>query len=64
MKFVRAIEGKKNSVIYFSLGGDRMIRRKGTWAWRNNNPGNIIKGVKARKLGSIGAAGGFAVFPD
>jgi hypothetical protein len=32
--------------------------------WRNNNPGNIIKGVKARKLGSIGAAGGFAVFPD
>ena len=41
-----------------------MIRRKGTWAWRNNNPGNIVKGLKARKLGSIGVAGGFAVFPD
>jgi hypothetical protein len=64
MRFVRAIQGKKNSVIYFSAKGDRLICRNGTWAWRNNNPGNIIKGLKARKLGSIGTAGGFAVFPD
>lgn len=40
-----------------------MIRRDGTWTWRNNNPGNIVKGPKARKLGSIGTGGGFAVFP-
>lgn len=62
--FVRAIEDKKRSVIYFTLDGKRLIRRGGTWTWRNNNPGNIVKGKKARTLGSIGAAGGFAVFPD
>ena len=41
-----------------------MIRRNGTWAWRNNNPGNIVSGGKARSFGSIGRTGGFAVFPD
>jgi len=62
--FIHAIDTKKRAVIYFGIEGNRMIRRDGTWAWRNNNPGNIIKGRKARSLGSIGAAGGFAVFPD
>lgn len=62
--FVRAIEDKRRSIIYFDSTGNRMIRRGGTWAWRNNNPGNIIKGPKARKLGSIGTGGGFAVFPS
>jgi hypothetical protein len=62
--YIRAIGTKKRAVIYFDVEGNRMIRRDGTWAWRNNNPGNIIKGRKARSLGSIGAAGGFAVFPD
>ena len=61
--FVRAIQDKKRSVIYFDFEGNRMIRRGGTWTWRNNNPGNIVKGPKARKLGSIGTGGGFAVFP-
>ena len=62
--FIRAIEGKGRSVIYIDLDGNRMIRRGGTWAWRNNNPGNIVSGKKARTLGSIGSAGGFAIFPD
>jgi hypothetical protein len=62
--FVRAIESKKRSVIYFDDSGRRLIRRGGTWAWRNNNPGNIVKGRKARSLGSIGVGGGFAIFPD
>ena len=62
--FVRAIQGKKNSVIYIAGDGTRMIRSGGKWAWRNNNPGNMRKGPKSRSLGSIGVAGGFAVFPD
>ncbi len=62
--FVRALQGKGNSVIYIAEDGTRMIRRGGKWTWRNNNPGNLSKGPKSRSLGSIGVAGGFAVFPD
>ena len=62
--FVRAVEGKKSSVIYIAEDGSRMIRRGGKWTWRNNNPGNLAKGRKSRALGSIGSAGGFAIFPD
>ena len=39
-----------------SVGGKR--------AWRNNNPGNIGCGSKARKFGSIGCDGSRAIFPD
>ena len=62
--FVRAVQGKENSVIYIAGDGTRMIRKGGKWTWRNNNPGNLNKGPKSRSLGSIGVAGGFAVFPD
>lgn len=41
------------------------IWRGGTWAWRNNNPGNITSlGKFALRHGSIGSSGGFAVFPN
>lgn len=62
--FVRAVEGKNRSVIYISENGERLIRSGGTPAWRNNNPGNMKKGPNSRSLGSIGVAGGFAVFPS
>jgi len=62
--YVRAIQGRKNSVVYIAEDGTRVIRRGGKWTWRNNNPGNLVKGRKSRSLGSIGVAGGFAVFPD
>jgi hypothetical protein len=62
--YVRAVEGKNRSVIYISENGERLIRSGGKPAWRNNNPGNMKKGPKSRSLGSIGVAGGFAVFPD
>ena len=39
-------------------------RRKGTRAWRNNNPGNIEYGNFARAHGAIGTDGRFAVFPS
>lgn len=62
--FTWATEGRGRSVVYVDPDGNRMIRRGDTWVWRNNNPGNIKSGSKARTLGSIGRAGGFAVFPD
>ena len=52
-----------HDVIYY---GDNIIERRsgGTRAWRNNNPGNIRSGHFANRRGSIGPAGGFAVFPS
>jgi hypothetical protein len=43
--------------------GDQ-ARKKGDANWRNNNPGNIGAGATARQLGSIGANGRWAIFPD
>jgi hypothetical protein len=38
------------------------VRVGGTRAWRNNNPGNLRPGRFSTSQGSIGDAGGFAVF--
>lgn len=51
-------------VVYHLANGDEIIRRGGTRAWRNNNPGCIRPGSIADAHGAIGSAGGFAVFPD
>jgi len=40
-----------------------VVRREGTRAWRNNNPGNIEFGEFAKKHGAVGTDGRFAVFP-
>lgn len=42
--------------------GDKTVRRQGSRAWRNNNPGNIEYGAFARSKGAIGSDGRFAVF--
>lgn len=60
--FVRAIEGTKKTVIYFTKEGHRYEYSGGTWAWRNNNPGNMHVGKVTKRNGYIGKAGGFAIF--
>lgn len=40
------------------------VRSGETRAWRNNNPGNIRNTDFAKRRGSLGKAGGFAVFPN
>ena len=62
--FVRAEKGKGLRVIYYRNDGGKLIRAGGTRTWRNNNPGNVIKGTFARGNGGIGEASGFAIFPD
>lgn len=59
----QAIESGKD-VIYKMPDGTSVKRTGGTRAWRNSNPGNIRYSEFARKVGAIGQAGGFAVFPD
>ncbi len=36
----------------------------GSRSWRNNNPGNVMIGPRAKKYGAIGNDGKFAIFPD
>jgi hypothetical protein len=64
--FVRIEEKNDLRIIYFREDGSSAIYVGGTRNWRNNNPGNIGygNGNLAKKLGAIGKAGGFAVFPN
>ena len=64
MKYTNAYTGNGTDVTYEKENGERDQRVGGSRAWRNNNPGNIRESDFARRNGAIGAAGGFAVFPD
>lgn len=68
MKYIKAEEGPKNSVIYYDQEGNKLIRhwkryedepadQASTRSWRNNNPGNHVIGDFARRNGAIGYAG-------
>ena len=71
-KLISAEGGPSDSVIYYDEDGNKVIRYRrknpgegeSSRAWRNHNPGNLVSGPHCRKYGSIGTAGGFAVFPD
>ena len=63
-KYLKAQPGPKKSVIYFDEKGKKWIFEKGTRAWRNQNPGNMVVGKTSIENGMIGKAGGFAIFPD
>lgn len=51
-------------VIYTQPDGAKVKYTGGSRAWRNSNPGNIRYSDFAKRVGAIGQAGGFAVFPD
>ena len=62
-RFIKANEGESSSTIYYAPDGSKTIKSGGSWAWRNNNPGNMRKGQYSRNKDCIGYSGGFAVFP-
>jgi len=62
--FIKAEQGPGSSVIYYDDKGKKWIAEKGSRAWRNSNPGNMVKGKVSLRNNLIGTAGGFAVFPD
>lgn len=68
MKYIKAEEGPKNSVVYYDEEGNKLIRhwkryegepidQASTRSWRNNNPGNHVIGDFSRRNGAIGEAG-------
>ena len=62
-KYVKARGGPNSITIYYTADNRLMIRSGGSWAWRNNNPGNMEHGNYSKNNGCIGYSGGFAVFP-
>jgi len=62
-QYVKARGGPNHITIYYTSDNRLMIRSGGTWAWRNNNPGNMGPGNYSKKNGCIGYSGGHAVFP-
>lgn len=66
MTFKKATKGKVGMTVIYSGDSSVRIKKDGTLAWRNNNPGNIKcdKGNFAKRHGSIGCDGRFAIFPN
>jgi hypothetical protein len=62
--FVKAEPGLNHSIIYTNDTGKYFRFSGGTWAWRNNNPGNLVPGNVSRRHNQIGSTGKFAIFPD
>lgn len=60
---VSAHQEGNDTVIVFSDGSEE-VRSGGSRSWRNNNPGNMRQSPFAERHGSLGSAGGFAVFPS
>lgn len=60
--FSRVVEAGNGYTVLVGPDG-AAVRREGTRAWRNNNPGNIEFGSFAQSMGAIGTDGRFAVFP-
>jgi hypothetical protein len=62
--FARARTKKSTDVVFTDEVGKLFVRKGGSRAWRNNNPGNLRHYAFAQQQGAIGEAGGFAVFAD
>jgi hypothetical protein len=62
--YIKADQGLHNTVIYTTDDGKYFRYSKGTWTWRNHNPGNAHPGKVSKRHSQIGVAGKMAVFPD
>jgi len=64
MPFKKAKPTNKGMTVVYSGDSSVVVRKNGTLAWRNNNPGNLVSGPFTKRHGAIGSNQGFAVFPD
>lgn len=64
MPRIIGIETYNYTVKYVFSNSNQIERSGGSIAWRNNNPGCIRYTPNTIRMGAIGAANGFAVFPD
>lgn len=64
MPYKKAKSGMKGMTVVYSGDSSVRIKKDGTLAWRNNNPGNIVCGFRSKSNSVIGCNKGFSVFPD
>ena len=62
--FINAYRGHGRTIVYEDSEGARLLKKEGSPAWRNNNPGNMESRDFAKSRGAIGDDGRFAVFPN
>ncbi len=62
--FILAYPEDAEHIAYFDAAGNKYIAKGGTLAWRINNPGLVqSQSHVAKRNGSIGACGAYAIFP-
>lgn len=62
--YIKAELALNHTVIYTDNTERHFRFSGGTWAWRNNNPGNLVPGKISKRHNQIGSTGKFAIFPD
>lgn len=63
-KPAKAYGGNGRSAVYEYGDNTGYMKNRGSFTWRNNNPGAINSSKFAQRHGGIGNNGRFAVFPD
>ncbi|MBI5344503.1 MAG: hypothetical protein HZB83_04075 [Deltaproteobacteria bacterium] len=64
MPYKKAKSDMKGMTVVYSGDSSVLVKKNGTLAWRNSNPGNIKCGSFTKSQGAIGCNKGFAIFPD
>src|SRR5574337_432171 len=64
MPFRKAKTANKGMTVVYSGDSSVLVKKNGTIAWRNNNPGNLVCGSFSKSHGAVGCNNGKAVFPD
>ncbi|MBI5885576.1 MAG: hypothetical protein HZB85_03220 [Deltaproteobacteria bacterium] len=64
MPYKKATSGKTGMTVIYSGDSSVLVKKNGTLAWRNNNPGNLVCSPFSKRHGAIGCNKGKAVFPD
>jgi hypothetical protein len=63
--FILAYPEDPEHIAYFDASGNKYIAKGGTLAWRINNPGLVQSHSHvAKRNGTIGASGSYAIFPN
>ena len=64
MPYQKSKSANKGMTVVYSGDSSVSIKKDGTLAWSNNNPGNLVCGPFSKSHGAIGCNKDKAVFPD
>ncbi|MBI5599122.1 MAG: hypothetical protein HY890_05220 [Deltaproteobacteria bacterium] len=64
MPYKKSTSANRGMTVVYSGNSSVTVKKDGTLAWRNNNPGNLVCGSFSESHGAIGCNKSKAVFPD